>query len=78
MLSDAELEAEGERERDCGRRGADAILTREAQQRRLVEDSVLSMMERTKLLAPPPSRSQTIPNAPSPPNWQKESGGAIG
>ena len=78
MLSDAELEAEGERERDCGRREAEAILTREAQQRRLVEDSVLSMMERTKSLAPPPSRSQTIPNAPSPPNWQKESGGATG
>ncbi|EDQ99439.1 uncharacterized protein LACBIDRAFT_335010 [Laccaria bicolor S238N-H82] len=76
MLSDAELEAEVERERDRSRREAEAILTREAQQRRLVEDRVLSMMESTKSLPPPPSRSQTMPNPPSPSNSQKESGGA--
>ena len=73
LLSDAELEAEAERERDRSRREAEAILTREAQQRRLVEDRVLSMMESTKSLPPPPSRSQTTP---SPSNSQKESGGA--
>ena len=72
MLSDAELEAEAERERDRSRRQAEAILTREAQQRRLVEDRVLSMMESTKSLPPSPSRSQTTP---SPSNSQKESGG---
>ena len=73
LLSDAELEAEAERERDRSRREAEAILTREAQQRRLVEDRVLSMMESTKSLPPPPSRSQTTP---SPSNSRKETGGA--
>ena len=73
LLSDAGLEAEAERDRDRSRREAEAILTREAQQRRLVEDRVLSMMESTKSLPPPPSRSQTTP---SPSNSQKESGGA--
>ena len=72
-VSDAELEAEAERERDRSRREAEAILTREAQQRRLVEDRVLSMMESTKSLPPPPSRSQTTL---SPFNSQKESGDA--
>ena len=69
----SELEAESESERDRSCRGTGAILTREAQQRRLVEDHVLSMMESTKSLPPPPSRSQTTP---SPSNSQKESGGA--
>jgi len=76
MLSDAELEAEAERECDQSRREAEAILTQEAQQRRLVEDCVLSMMESTKSLPPPPSRCQTMPNPPSPSNSQKELDGA--
>jgi len=74
MPSDAELEAEAERERDRSRREAEAILTREAQQRKLVEERVLAMMESAKSLPPPPSRSQTMPNPnpPSPSNSQKE------
>jgi hypothetical protein len=71
-LTDAELEAEAERERDRSRREAEAILTKEAQQRKLVEERVLAMMETTKSLPPPPSRSQTVPNPPSPSNSQKE------
>ena len=72
-LTDAELEAEAERERDRSRREAEAILTKEAQQRKLVEERVLAMMETTKSLPPPPSRSQTtVSNPPSPSNSQKE------
>lgn len=70
-LTDAELEAEAERERDRSRREAEAILTREAQQRKLVEERVLAMLENTRPLPPPPSRSQTTPNPPSPAGSQK-------
>lgn len=71
LLSDAELEAQAERERDRSRREAEAILTKEAQQRKQVEERVLSMMESTRSLPPPPSRSQTMPNPPSPAGSQK-------
>lgn len=72
-LTDAELEAEAERERDQSRREAEAILTKEAQKRKLVEERVLAMMETTKSLPPPPSRSQAVSNPPSPSSSQKES-----
>ncbi|KAF8801246.1 hypothetical protein BYT27DRAFT_7038510, partial [Phlegmacium glaucopus] len=72
-LTDAELEAEAERERDRSRREAEAILTKEAQQRKLVEERVLAMVETTKSLPPPPSRPQTLSNPPSPSSSQKES-----
>ncbi|KAF9001200.1 hypothetical protein BDQ17DRAFT_1358903 [Cyathus striatus] len=72
MPTDAELEAEAERERDRSRREAEAILTREAQQRKLVEERVLAMMESTKSLPPPPSRSQTTSTPPSPSNSEKD------
>ena len=71
-LTDAELEAEAERERDRSRREAEAILTKEAQQRKLVEERVLAMMETTKSLPPPPL-PQVASNPPSPSNSQKES-----
>lgn len=58
MPTDIELKAEAKRERDRSRQLAEAILTREAQQRKLVEERILAMMESTKSL-PPPSRSQT-------------------
>src|ERR1700735_3834092 len=45
LLPDAEIEAEAERERDRSRREAEAILTKEAQNRKLVEERVLAMME---------------------------------
>ncbi|KAJ7276502.1 hypothetical protein B0H12DRAFT_1085725 [Mycena haematopus] len=73
MLTDAELEAEAERERDRSRREAERILTREAEDRRLVEERVLAMMESTKSLPPPPSRSQSL-DPPSPSSSQKEAG----
>ncbi|KAJ7781132.1 hypothetical protein B0H16DRAFT_1497177 [Mycena metata] len=74
MPTDAELEAEAERERDRSRREAERILTREAEDRRLVEERVLAMMESTKSLPPPPSRSQSL-DPPSPSSSQKEGGG---
>ncbi|KAF8064904.1 hypothetical protein FPV67DRAFT_160506 [Lyophyllum atratum] len=72
MPTDAELEAEAERERDRSRREAERILTREAEERQLVEERVLAMMEITRSLPPPPSRSQTGSNPPSPSNSQKD------
>ena len=72
-LTDAEIEAEAERERDRSRREAEAILTKEAQKRKLVEERVLAMMETAKSLPPPPSRHQAASNPPSPSNSQKES-----
>ncbi|KAJ6598957.1 hypothetical protein DFH09DRAFT_1129647 [Mycena vulgaris] len=73
MLSDAELEAEGSRQRERSRQEAERILTREAMDRRLVEERVLAMMESTKSLPPPPSRSQSL-DPPSPSSSQKEGG----
>ncbi|KAJ7665515.1 hypothetical protein B0H17DRAFT_990914 [Mycena rosella] len=74
LPTDLELEAEAARERDRSRRLAEDILTREAQDRRLVEERVLAMMESTKSLPPPPSRSQSL-DPPSPSSSQKEAGG---
>ncbi|KAJ7047263.1 hypothetical protein C8F04DRAFT_936969 [Mycena alexandri] len=74
MPTDAELEAQAERERDRSRREAERILTREAEDRRLVEERVFAMMESTKSLPPPPSRSQSL-DPPSPSSSQKEGGG---
>ncbi|KAK0484468.1 hypothetical protein IW261DRAFT_1456698 [Armillaria novae-zelandiae] len=77
MPTDAEIEAEAERERERGRREAERILTEEAAGRKMVEDRVLAMLESTRSLPPPPSRSQTMPasNPPSPSASQKESMG---
>ncbi|KAJ7638916.1 hypothetical protein FB45DRAFT_904258 [Roridomyces roridus] len=73
MPTDAELEAEAERERDRSRREAEQILTREAEDRKLVEERVLAMMESTRSLPPPPTRSQSM-DPPSPSSSQKEAG----
>ncbi|KAF7301764.1 hypothetical protein MIND_00742000 [Mycena indigotica] len=67
-----EDEQEAERERDRSRREAERILTREAEDRRL-EERVLAMMESTKALPPPPSRTQSM-DPPSPSGSQKEGG----
>ncbi|KAF5339133.1 hypothetical protein D9611_011119 [Ephemerocybe angulata] len=76
MLSDAELEAEAERERERSRREAEAILMREAQQRKQVEERMLAMMDNAKGLPPPPSsHSHTIPTTPSPGSSYKDTGG---
>ncbi|KAG2051879.1 hypothetical protein BDR06DRAFT_973445 [Suillus hirtellus] len=74
LPSDDELEAEAQRERDRSRREAERILTREAEERRAMEERVLSMMNNSPQSLPPPrSRSQTLPNPPSPAHSQKDS-----
>ena len=74
LPSDAELEAEAQRERDRSRREAERILTREAEERRAVEERVLAMMNSgsPQSLPPPRGRSQTLPNPPSPASSAKE------
>ena len=74
LPSDAELEAEAQRERDRSRREAERILTREAEERRTVEERVLAMMNSgsPNALPPPRGRSQTVPNPPSPASSAKE------
>ncbi|TFK28262.1 hypothetical protein FA15DRAFT_612335 [Coprinopsis marcescibilis] len=72
MPSDAEIEAEAERERERSRREAEAILTKEAQQRKQVEERVLAMLGSAKGLPPPPSKSYTAPTTPSPSSSHKE------
>ncbi|KIJ64732.1 hypothetical protein HYDPIDRAFT_111321 [Hydnomerulius pinastri MD-312] len=73
LPSDAELEAEAQRERDRSRREAEIILTREAEERRAMEERVLAMMNGSPQSLPPPrGRSQTLPNPPSPATSAKE------
>ncbi|KAG1818985.1 uncharacterized protein BJ212DRAFT_1298285 [Suillus subaureus] len=74
LPSDEELEAEAQRERDRSRREAERILTREAEERRAMEERVLAMMNSSPRSLPlPRSRSQTLPNPPSPAHSQKDS-----
>ncbi|OJA18555.1 hypothetical protein AZE42_04014 [Rhizopogon vesiculosus] len=55
------------------RREAELILTREAEERRAMEERILAMMNSSPQSLPPPrSRSQTLPNPPSPAQSQKE------
>lgn len=73
LPSDEELEAEAQRERDKSRREAERILTQEAEERRAMEERVLAMMNSSPQSLPPPrSRSQTLPNPPSPAHSQKD------
>ncbi|TFK52852.1 hypothetical protein OE88DRAFT_1656496 [Heliocybe sulcata] len=72
LPTDEELEAEAERERERSRREAERILTIEAEERRMMEDRVLAMIQNHT--PPPPSRSQTMPNPPSPSSSTKEGG----
>ncbi|KAG5335890.1 hypothetical protein C0989_012616 [Termitomyces sp. Mn162] len=65
MPTDAELEAEAERERERSRREAERILTREAEERKLVEERVLEMMSNARSLPPPPSRTESMTPSPS-------------
>ncbi|KAI0316889.1 hypothetical protein OF83DRAFT_1172482 [Amylostereum chailletii] len=69
MLTDEELKAQAEMERDRSRREAERILIQEAEERRLMEDKVLSM-----LATSPRPRAQTMPamDPPSPATSQKE------
>ena len=73
LPTEAELEAEAEREREQSRREAEMIIQREAEERRMVEEGVMAMIQKTQDLPPPPPRSQTMSsNPPSPSNSQKE------
>ncbi|TFK68169.1 hypothetical protein BDN72DRAFT_842191 [Pluteus cervinus] len=74
MPTDAELEAEALRERDRSRREAERILSYEAHERGRLEERVLSMMETTRALPPPPSRSYSMPNPPSPSGSSQKEG----
>ncbi|KAM6501340.1 hypothetical protein JOM56_004354 [Amanita muscaria] len=73
LPTDAELEAEAHRERERSRREAELILTREAEERRMAEEKILAMKES---LPPPPSRTQTMSNPPSPSGSPKSKDGA--
>ncbi|KAJ3987312.1 hypothetical protein F5890DRAFT_1405450 [Lentinula detonsa] len=64
MMSSSEIEREAQRERERGRREAERILQAESQ-RTSLEDRVLAMLDTTRALPPPPSRSQTMPNPQS-------------
>ena len=72
LPSDAELEAQGERERERSRREAEAIMSQEVMERQLVEERVLEMLGGTKSLPPPPSRSLSTQDPPSPVGSQKD------
>lgn len=77
MPTDAEIEADAQRERDRSRREAERILTAEAEERRMVEERVLAMIDSTRGSPYQPSRSHTLPNPPSPsPSSQKDKDGA--
>lgn len=76
LPTDEELEAEAQRECDRSRREAELILTREAEQRRLVEERVLAVMDDSNPLPPPPSRPPGgMSNSSSPASSQKEKDG---
>lgn len=66
LPTDAELEAEAKREREKSRREAERILTREAEERRKAEGKIFGMKDMAESLPPPPPRSQTISDPPSP------------
>lgn len=76
LPSDAELEAEAERERERSRKEAEAIMSKEVKERKLVEERVLEMLGSDKSLSLPPSRpySASASNPPSPVGSQKEAG----
>ncbi|KAJ3977766.1 hypothetical protein EV361DRAFT_532027 [Lentinula raphanica] len=61
MMTSSDIEREAQRERERGRREAERILQAEAQ-RTSLEDRVLAMLDSTRALPPPPSRSQTMPD----------------
>ncbi|KAF8265667.1 hypothetical protein EI94DRAFT_1685323 [Lactarius quietus] len=78
LPTDEELEREAERDRERSRREAERILTREAEERRIMEEKVFSMLNTThgspKHVSP--ARSQSMPSfeTPSPTASQRESG----
>ncbi|KAH9029601.1 hypothetical protein EDB85DRAFT_1965939 [Lactarius pseudohatsudake] len=78
LPTDEELEREAERDRERSRREAERILTREAEERRLMEEKVFAMLH-TAHGSPKhvsPARSQSMPSfdTPSPTPSQRENG----
>ncbi|KAH9060243.1 hypothetical protein EDB87DRAFT_1790250, partial [Lactarius vividus] len=78
LPTDEELEREAERDRERSRREAERILTREAEERRLMEEKVFAMLH-TAHDSPKhvsPARSQSMPSfeTPSPTPSQRENG----
>jgi hypothetical protein len=78
MPTDEELERDAERDRERSRREAERILTREAEERRIMEEKVFGMLSTThdspKHVSP--ARSQSMPSfdTPSPTPSQRENG----
>ena len=76
LPTEAELEAEAELQRDNSRREAEKILTREAVERKKVEERVLEMLDATRVRPP---RAQTAPSPGDPPSpTLSEKGGGSG
>jgi hypothetical protein len=78
LPTDEELEREAERDRERSRREAERILTQEAEERRLMEEKVLSMLNISATTPKPkrvsPARSQSVPltDPPSPSSSQRD------
>ena len=66
LPTDAELEAEAERERERSRREAEMILRREAEERRHMEEKLMTMMAETSGTVTPPRRPPESSASPSP------------
>jgi hypothetical protein len=77
LPTDEELEREAERDRERSRREAERILTQEAEERRLMEEKVLAMLNITATTPKhvSPARSQSMPpiENPSPTPSQRDS-----
>ena len=77
LPTDEELEREAERDRERSRREAERILTQEAEERRLMEEKVLAMLNisATTPKHVSPARSQSMPpmENPSPTTSQRDS-----
>ena len=80
LPTDEELEREAERDRERSRREAELILTQEAEERRLMEEKVLAMLNISaatpKRVSPARSQSMppTDPPSPSPSSSQRDNG----
>ena len=78
LPTDEEIEREAERDRERSRREAEQILIQEAEERRLMEEKVLAMLQPTHITPKQisPARSQSMPSfeIPSPTPSQRENG----
>ncbi|KAH9997035.1 hypothetical protein BJV77DRAFT_985212, partial [Russula vinacea] len=81
LPTDEEIEREAERDRERSRREAEQILIQEAEERRLMEEKVLAMLQPTHITPKQisPARSQSMPSfeIPSPTPSQRENGNRL-